>query len=84
MQGTGVLIGSSLKDAQNQRLWGGSVVEHLPLAQVMILGPGIESHIRLPEGTLLLLLPLSLPLCVCVSQIHNILKKKKVFGYKTD
>ena len=42
----------------------GSVVEHLPLAQVMI--PGIESCIRLPMGSLLLPLPMSLPLSVCL------------------
>ena len=42
---------------------GGSVVERLPLAQIMIRGPGIEieSHIRLPAGNLLL------PLCLCLS-----------------
>ena len=46
---------------------GGSVVEHLSSAQVMILGPGIESHIGLPTGSLLLPLPMSLPLSVGVS-----------------
>ncbi|CAK7320259.1 hypothetical protein VULLAG_LOCUS22521 [Vulpes lagopus] len=46
---------------------GGSVAEHLPLAQSVIPGPGIESHIRLPAGSLLLPLPMSLPLSVCVS-----------------
>ena len=39
---------------------GGSVVECLPLAQVMILGLGMESCIRLPMGSLLLPLPPSL------------------------
>ena len=39
---------------------GGSAVEHLPSAQGMILDPGIESHIELPVGRLLL--PLSVPL----------------------
>ena len=35
--------------------WGGSVVEHLPLAQgVTPGGPGIESHVGLPAGSLLL------------------------------
>ena len=41
---------------------GGSVVERLP--QVMILSPGIESHIRLPAWNLLLPLLMSQPLCV--------------------
>ena len=46
---------------------GGSVVQHLPSAQVMILGPGMKSCIRLPGGSLLLPLPKSLPLSVCLS-----------------
>ena len=43
---------------------GGSVVERLPLAWVMIQGPGIESRISQPTGSLLLPLPVSLPLSV--------------------
>ena len=43
---------------------GDSVVECLSLAQGVIQGPGIESHIGLPTGSLLLLLPISLPLSV--------------------
>ena len=46
---------------------GGSVVEHLPLAQVVIPGPGIKSHFGLPVGklpSLFLPLPMSLPLSV--------------------
>ena len=39
---------------------GGSAVDGLPLAQ----GPGIESHIGVPAGSLLLPLPVSLPLSV--------------------
>ena len=39
---------------------GGSGVERLPLVQVMIM----ESPIKLPTGSLLLLLPMSLPLSV--------------------
>ena len=56
----------TLGGLENKRLGhlGGSVVEHLPLAQVIILGPGIESLIRLPAGSLLLPLPMCLPLCV--------------------
>ena len=41
---------------------GGSAVVHLPLAQGMILGSRIESRIRLPVWSLLLPLPMSLPL----------------------
>ena len=38
--------------------------------------PGIESHIGLLAWTLLLLLPMSLPLSLCLSWIHKIFKKK--------
>ena len=41
---------------------GGSVVEHLPLAQVMIPGFWDAVIIWLPAGSLLLPLPMSLPL----------------------
>ena len=50
---------------------GGSVVGHLPLAQVVIQGPGIEFHFKFPTGSLLLPLPVSLPLCVCVSLMNK-------------
>ena len=50
---------------------GGSAVEHLPSAQGMILGLGIESHIKLPIGSLLLPLPVSLPLYLCVSLMNK-------------
>ena len=43
---------------------GGSVVERLPSAQGVILGARIEPHITLPAWTLLLPLPVSLPLSV--------------------
>ena len=46
------------------RLLGGSVVECLPSAQVVVPGPGIQSLIGLPLGRLLLPLPLSLSLCL--------------------
>ena len=46
---------------------GGSAVECLPLAQGVIRGSGIESHIRLLEGSLLLPLSMSLPLSLCLS-----------------
>ena len=49
-------------------LWGhlgDSVVAHLPLAQAVIpCHYGIESHVGLPTGSLLLPLPVSLPLSV--------------------
>ena len=46
---------------------GGSVVECLPLAQGVILGLGIESHIRLPARSLLLPLPISLLLSLSLT-----------------
>ena len=46
---------------------GGSAVEPLPLAQGMILGSGIESHIGLLPGSLLLPMSVSPPLSLCVS-----------------
>ena len=46
---------------------GGSAVRRLPLAQGMIPGSGIESRIRLPARSLLLPLPMSLLLYLCVS-----------------
>ena len=42
----------------------GSVVEHLPLAQGVVLGSRIKSHIRLLVGSLLLTLPVSMSLSV--------------------
>ena len=47
-----------------QRRLGGLAVEHLPLVQDVVPGSGIESHIGLPAGSLLLPLPMSLPLSV--------------------
>ena len=52
-----------LLEMQNMGRLGGSAVEHLPSSQGMIL----ESHIRLLAWNLLLSLPVSLPLCVCLS-----------------
>ena len=43
------------------------VAQGLPLAQVVILGSRIESHIGLPARSLFLPLPMSLPLSVCLS-----------------
>ena len=53
-------------------LLSGSVVECLPLAQGMIPSPGIESHIGLPTGSLLLPLPMSASLHV------SLMSKKKI------
>ena len=46
---------------------GGSAVERLPLAQGMILGSGIKSHV----GSLLLPLPVSLPFSLSVSLMNK-------------
>ena len=52
---------------------GSSVVLRLPSVQHVILGAGIQSHVGLPEWSLLLPLPMSLPLplslslCLCLS-----------------
>ena len=46
---------------------GGSVVELCLWLRVWSWGPGIKSCIRLPAWSLLLLLPVSLPLSLCVS-----------------
>ena len=55
---------------------GGSVVERLPLAQVMIPGSWDRvPHIRLSAGSLLLPLPMSLPLCVSQQLKKKNLKK---------
>ena len=50
--------------------WAGSVVEHLPSAQVVILGPGIESHTGLPHRE-----PASPSACVSASLMNKVLKK---------
>ena len=59
---------------------GGSVVEHLPLAQGRSQDLGIESRTGLLTGSLLLPLPVSLPLSLYVSWINkqkSLVKKKK-------
>ena len=43
---------------------GGSMVEHMPSADSVIPNVGIDSHIGLPLGSMLLPLPVSLPLYV--------------------
>ena len=47
--------------------WGGSAVEHLRPAQGMTPGSRDQVRIGLLEGSLRLPLPVSLPLCVCLS-----------------
>ena len=42
-------VSPSVGERQKQGHLGGSVVKHLPLAQGVIPGPGIESRIRLPR-----------------------------------
>ena len=46
---------------------GGSVVEHLPSAQVVILGSWHQVLHLAPDGSLLLPLPMSLPPSLCLS-----------------
>ena len=58
---------------------GGSTVEHLPLAQGVIPASGIKFCIGLLAGSLLLSLPMCLPLSVWLSWINKILGKKKLF-----
>ena len=52
-------------------LLGGLAVERLPLAQVWSWSPGIKSHNGLPAGSLLLPLPMSLPLSLSVSLMNK-------------
>ena len=52
------------------------MVKCLPLAQGMVLGSQIESNIRFPAWSLLLPLPMSLPVSVSLMK-YKILKKKK-------
>ena len=61
------LVGEKFKKSESGGRLGLSGVELLPLAQGMIPGPGIESCIRLPAGSLLLPLPMCLLVCVCLS-----------------
>ena len=49
---------------------GGLAVERLPLAQVVILGSWVQVPNRAPSGSLLLPLPVSLPLFLCFSWIN--------------
>ena len=58
-----MVAGADIKNTQEGDL-GGSVVEHLPSAQVVILGSWDPGLGRLPTGSLVLPLSMSLPLCV--------------------
>ena len=49
---------------------GGLVVEHLPLAQVMNPGSWDQVHIGLPAWSLLLPLPVSLPLSLILKRFY--------------
>ena len=53
------------KETLGQPGWLSSLAP--PSAQGVILGPGIESHVRLPAWSLLLPLPVSLPLSLSLS-----------------
>ena len=59
--------GEFIKNADARGSLGKSAVWRLPLAQGVIPGPRIESHIGLPAWSLLLPLPVSLPLSVFLS-----------------
>ena len=74
-QNTGLNNEKSNKSTRRGHL-GGSVVEHLPLAQVVILGSRDRVPHQAPCGSLLLPLPVSLPLSVCLSWINKVFKKK--------
>ena len=60
---------SSWKDTEGRL--GASVVEHLHLAQAVIRGLRIESHIRLPAWSLLLPLPMYLLFSLSVSFMNK-------------
>ena len=53
------------QDRGQQGCLGGSVAERLPSVQGVIPDFGIESHIRVPVRSLILPLPVSLPLSLC-------------------
>ena len=67
-----MIINKCIKKKCSGRLRG-SAVKHLPSAQGVVLEPRMESHIRLPTWSLLLPLPVSLPLALsfslCVSHV---------------
>ena len=58
-----------IDDNEDGKKYGHGGAENLPSAQGVILGSGIKSHTGLPVGSLLLPLPMSLPLSlsVCLS-----------------
>ena len=73
---TGAGMGrQDIKKERSLGCLGGLAVEHLPLAQGLILWSGIEFCIWLPARSLLIPLPLSLPLCLCLSLSVSLLNK---------
>ena len=74
-QSPGVLVATEPRGSRDRLCSGapkrghlvGSVVEHLPLVQVAILGSWDQVRIQLLSGSLLLPLPMSLTLSLCVS-----------------
>ena len=57
-------------ESKMSRIWDVWVAQQLSVCLWLRSGswdPGIKSHIRLPAGSLLLPLPVSLPLSLCVS-----------------
>ena len=65
---TDTIVGYSLSTLPNKEHLSGSVVEHLPLAQVVIPGdPEDQVLYQVLAGSLLLPAPMSLPLSVGLS-----------------
>ena len=62
-----MILGFSFKIAAQGEQLGGLVVEHLPLAQGVILGLVMECCIGLPVKSLLIPLPMSLSLSLSIS-----------------
>ena len=61
--------GKNTPGLEKERMGGTWVAQWLSICLLLrswYQGPGIESHIRLPTGSLLLPLPMSLPLSVCL------------------
>ena len=62
---------SRLKSPEGWGSLGGSVVSRLPLAQGTILESRDGSHVRLPAWSLLIPLPVSLPLSLYIYVYHK-------------
>ena len=74
-KGKDLAICEDLKETPEGHL-DGWVIERLLLAQVMILGSWDGVLQELPAGSLLIPLPVSLPLSVCLLWINKIFKKQ--------